>query len=262
PAVEARSAKGLLSGPSSGTGWHDDIGESQARLATASESAKAVRHGAQRPASAATSVRRTGHSCPYQEGLGLSGGGAGGGGIGLGYVGALGHGIRRNSGSERRGGSHQMRAAHIRVASVTVDGRLPQEVVQRIARQNFGRFRLCYERGLARNPNLTGKVEVDFTIDASGAVRASSATARSTLPDFEVRSCVSEAFYTSTFPPQESGSATVMYSIFLGAEEPSSAVPSAAQSSGVLGTVGHTRLPCGPGAQLPFDERVALWRER
>ncbi len=37
-----------------------------------------------------------------------------------------------------------------------VNGHIPAEVIQRIVRQNFGRFRLCYEDGLRTNPGLTG----------------------------------------------------------------------------------------------------------
>mgnify|MGYP006314362019 FL=1 len=51
-----------------------------------------------------------------------------------------------------------------------MNGRLPPEVIQRIVRQNFGRFRLCYENGLRNNPTLSGRVSVKFVIDRSGAV--------------------------------------------------------------------------------------------
>ena len=44
------------------------------------------------------------------------------------------------------------------MGATQVSGRLPPEVIQRIVRQNFGRFRLCYENGLRNNPNLQGRV--------------------------------------------------------------------------------------------------------
>src|SRR5687767_8833631 len=55
----------------------------------------------------------------------------------------------------------------LRQGSTRVEGpgRLPPEVIQRIVRQNFGRFRLCYETELKKQPELTGKVEVTFTIE-------------------------------------------------------------------------------------------------
>ena len=52
----------------------------------------------------------------------------------------------------------------MRATGVIVNGKLRPEVVKRIVRQNFGRFRLCYENGLRTNPKLAGKVVVTFTI--------------------------------------------------------------------------------------------------
>jgi hypothetical protein len=54
--------------------------------------------------------------------------------------------------------------------ALTINGRLPPETVLRIVRQNFGRFRFCYEEGLARKPTLSGRVAVNFVIDRAGAV--------------------------------------------------------------------------------------------
>src|SRR5689334_9657332 len=50
-------------------------------------------------------------------------------------------------------------------------GRLPPEVIQRIVRQNFGSFRLCYENSLRNCPNLQGRVAVRFVIDSDGSVK-------------------------------------------------------------------------------------------
>ena len=58
----------------------------------------------------------------------------------------------------------------VRMGATQVNGRLPPEVIQRIVRQNFGRFRLCYENGLRNNPNLQGRVSVRFVIGRDGAV--------------------------------------------------------------------------------------------
>ena len=113
-------------------------------------------------------------------GLGLSGIGEGGGGrgegIGLGGIGTLGHGAGTGtgqgfgSGHGRLGGSHRAKPPQVRMGATQVSGRLPPEVIQRIVRQNFGRFRLCYENGLRNNPNLQGRVSVRFVIGRDGAV--------------------------------------------------------------------------------------------
>jgi len=157
-------------------------------------------------------------------GLGLSGIGEGGGGrgegIGLGNIGTLGHGAGVGTGQGfgaghgRLGGSHQTRAPKVRMGATTVSGRLPPEVIQRIVRQNFGRFRMCYEQGLGRNPNLEGRVSARFVIGRDGAV-SNVSNGGSDLPDSGVVSCVLSAFYGLSFPQPEGGIVTVVYPIML-----------------------------------------------
>jgi outer membrane biosynthesis protein TonB len=86
-------------------------------------------------------------------------------------------------------------------------------VIQRIVRQNFGRFRNCYESGLRSNPNLEGRVTARFVIGRDGAV--SNVSAGGDLPDPAVRSCVASAFYGLSFPAPDSGIVTVTYPILL-----------------------------------------------
>jgi hypothetical protein len=155
-------------------------------------------------------------------GLGLSGIGEGGGGrgegIGLGNIGTLGHGAGTGtgqgfgSGHGRLGGSHKTRSPQVRMGQTQVNGRLPPEVIRRIVRQNFGRFRMCYEQGLARNPNLEGRVGVRFVIGRDGAV-SNAGNGGSDIPDSAVVSCVVSAFYGLSFPQPEGGIVTVTYPI-------------------------------------------------
>lgn len=155
-------------------------------------------------------------------GLGLSGIGEGGGGrgegIGLGSIGGLGHGAGTGtgqgfgSGSGRLSGSHRTRPPSVRMGATSVSGRLPPEVIQRIVRQNFGRFRLCYENGLRNNPNLQGRVAVSFVIGRDGSV-GSVGNAGSDLPDGGVVSCTVRAFYGLSFPQPEGGVVKVTYPI-------------------------------------------------
>ena len=155
-------------------------------------------------------------------GLGLSGVGEGGGGrgegIGLGNIGALGHGAGTGTGQGfgnghgRLGGAHQTKSPSLRQGATTVNGRLPPEVIQRIVRQNFGRFKLCYENGLRTNPNLQGRVAVKFVIDRSGAV-STAQDGGSDLPDQGVVSCVVRGFGNLSFPQPEGGIVTVVYPI-------------------------------------------------
>jgi hypothetical protein len=155
-------------------------------------------------------------------GLGLSGVGEGGGGrgegIGLGNVGTIGHGAGTGTGQGfgnghgRLGGAHATKSPSLRQGATQVNGRLPPEVIQRIVRQNFGRFRLCYENGLRTNPNLAGRVQIKFVIDRSGSV-STSQDGGSDLPDQSVVSCVVRGFGNLSFPQPEGGIVTVVYPI-------------------------------------------------
>ncbi|MFO0743349.1 MAG: AgmX/PglI C-terminal domain-containing protein, partial [Labilithrix sp.] len=155
-------------------------------------------------------------------GLGLSGIGEGGGGrgegIGLGSIGTIGHGSGTGSatgfgsGHGRLAGEHSVSAPKVRMGGATVSGRLPPEVIQRIVRQSFGRFRLCYENGLRNNPGLQGRVSVRFVIAADGSV-TTSGNGGSDLPDASVVSCVVSAVRGLTFPQPEGGVVTVVYPI-------------------------------------------------
>ncbi|WP_437991119.1 AgmX/PglI C-terminal domain-containing protein [Sorangium sp. So ce145] len=157
-------------------------------------------------------------------GLGLTGVGEGGGGrfvgIGIGSIGTINHGsgvgdgpgFGPGGGASRfaNGPGHKTRAPRMGVGTTTVSGRIPPEVIQRIVRQNFGRFRLCYENGLRNSPNLTGRVSVGFVIGRDGAV-SSVHNGGSDLPDAGVVSCVVRSFYGLSFPPPDAGIVTVTY---------------------------------------------------
>jgi TonB family protein len=137
-------------------------------------------------------------------GLGLSGVGQGGahGTSGPGATGTLG----RGAGTPGHGGPS------VAAGATTITGRLPPEVIQRIVRANHGRFRLCYERGLAVAPRLEGRVVVDFTIAADGSI-ASVSSRDSTLASKDVATCVANAFLSISFPQPEGGLVHVSYPI-------------------------------------------------
>ena len=170
----------------------------------------------------------------YLSGIGQGGGGRGEG-IGLGLIGTLGHysgppgsgtsgdGVHGSgslgswaSGTGRLGGVHRTRAPRVWTwgwdGAPMVVGRLPPDAIRRIIRQNFGRFRLCYEKGLRENPSLAGRVTVRFVIGRDGAVSTAS-NGGSDFTDPAVVSCVVRAFYGLSFPQPEGGIVTVTYPI-------------------------------------------------
>ncbi len=157
-------------------------------------------------------------------GIGLSGLGSGGGGLGTGIgIGTSGAcnpncgvglgcpGIGHSFGGTGRG--HHPTGPRLALTGITsVSGHLPPEVIQRIVRQNYGRFRACYENGLTANPNLSGRVTARFIIGRDGAV-SNAANGGSDLPDSKVVSCVLSQFYGISFPSPENGIVTVSYPI-------------------------------------------------
>lgn len=106
------------------------------------------------------------------------------------------------------------RGPQVRMGAVSVSGRLPPEVIQRIVRQNFGRFRLCYENGLRNNPNLQGRVAVRFVIGRDGAV-SNVSNGGSDMPDVGVVLCVVRSFHSLSFPQPEGGIVSVVYPVMM-----------------------------------------------
>jgi hypothetical protein len=173
------------------------------------------------------------------EGLGLSGIGEGGGshsgGIGLNSLGGIGHTYGPSGDATGGVGTHirtwdgqawssgdygtipgrlgsRAPRPRIRVGAVDVRGALPREVVLRIVRQNFGRFRICYENGLRANPKLEGHVTTRFVINHAGEV-ASFDFADHTLPDLNAARCVLRSFSGLSFPQPEEGAVIVRFQV-------------------------------------------------
>jgi hypothetical protein len=157
-------------------------------------------------------------------GLGLSGTGEGSGGrgegISIGMIGSLGHGRSEGSGGTGGwgflGGHHISRPTVCGCDEAAVNGRLPPETIQRVVRQNMGRFRYCYERALDHNPGLQGRVVTKFLIARDGSVAfAADDPAESNFPDPGVVSCIVRAFGALSFPDPEGGTVTVVYPLSL-----------------------------------------------
>ncbi len=165
----------------------------------------------------------------FGSGLGLTGNDEGGGGkgegIGVNDIGGLGrtmdHRIGDCGGSADCGmghghgklpGNYQPHAPKLTWdPKITTSGRLDPQVIQRIVRQNSGRFVGCYQDGLRNNPRLNGRVAVQFMIGRDGSVALAADTSGSDLPDMGVRQCVVKAFYGISFPEPTSGTVRVVY---------------------------------------------------
>jgi hypothetical protein len=166
----------------------------------------------------------------------------------------------------RLDGGHATSAPKVRAGATTVSGRLPPEVIQRIVRQNFGRFRMCYEQGLGRNPALPAR----WARASSSARTAASRTSRTAAPIWPMRrgELRAQRLLRADFPQPESGVVTVVYPL---SSSPAAAAPSTtpaprrARASTSTSSSATCRGKCSaaaPAASAPFEERVGLWRER
>jgi len=91
-----------------------------------------------------------------------------------------------------------------------VDGELDPSVVSKEVRTRIGAIKACYERSLKRNPNLSGKVKVRWTITAAGTVSGVEIEEDS-MGDSEVVSCIKGLVSRWRFPAPSGGSVDVVY---------------------------------------------------
>jgi metallo-beta-lactamase class B len=96
-----------------------------------------------------------------------------------------------------------------------VDGDMTKEIVRRIIRRHINEVKYCYEQELLRQPDLGGKIDVQFTIAASGQVIASTLI-RSTMGNARVETCTVEAVRRWLFPkPINGGIIVITYPFIL-----------------------------------------------
>lgn len=159
-------------------------------------------------------------------GLGLVGTGRGGGGtgegtIGLGNVGLIGKGGGGGTGSGYGRGSgagfggRGKRVPQVRQATAQVKGALDKDIIRRVVRAHINEVRHCYNQGLVRDPNLNGRVAVQFTIGPTGSVPVA-VVQQSSIKDKNVANCVASAVKRWKFPkPQGGGNVVVTYPFVL-----------------------------------------------
>jgi tetratricopeptide (TPR) repeat protein/Mg-chelatase subunit ChlD len=135
----------------------------------------------------------------------------------------------RQSASQRPGvRRHLVRAPIVRSGQTIVSGRVPPEIIQRVVRDHFGRFRACYHAALLKNPRLTGTVATRFAIDRRGAVAGAVSTSTE-IEDATLLACIAGRFRELSFPAPDNGVITVVYPLTFSPErdrrEPARAFP-------------------------------------
>jgi len=98
----------------------------------------------------------------------------------------------------------------VRSEAPAVDGELDPALVSKEVRARIGAVKACYERALKRNPNLSGKVKVRWTITAAGTVSGVDISDDS-MGDSEVSSCIKQLVARWRFPAPSGGSVEVEF---------------------------------------------------
>ena len=98
----------------------------------------------------------------------------------------------------------------VRSEAPAVDGELDPALVSKEVRARIGAVKACYERALKRNPNLSGKIKVRWTITAAGTVSGVDISDDS-MGDSEVSSCIKQLVARWRFPAPAGGSVEVEF---------------------------------------------------
>jgi len=98
----------------------------------------------------------------------------------------------------------------VRSEAPAVDGELDPALVSKEVRARIGAVKACYERALKRNPSLSGKVKVRWTITAAGTVSGVD-IADDSMGDSEVSSCIKQLVARWRFPAPAGGSVEVEF---------------------------------------------------
>ncbi|MDB4989272.1 MAG: putative abductin-like protein [Myxococcaceae bacterium] len=141
--------------------------------------------------------------------LGMNKAGRGGGGDASGTVavGNLGTGDAARGALAAHGSFLGRREPHVPVlrgGTPEVRGSLSKETIRRAIRLHLNEVRFCYESGLARDPQLAGRLSVSFLIAPSGAVQQA-VVKESTLLSQSVSDCVAQAVRRFSFPAPDGG---------------------------------------------------------
>jgi hypothetical protein len=115
------------------------------------------------------------------------------------------------AGGDTGAGSTEKRVSGIvKSEAPAVDGELDPSLVSKEVRARIGAIKACYERALKRNPNLSGKIKVRWTITAAGTV-AHVDIEEDNMGDNEVSSCIKGLVSRWRFPAPSGGSVDVVY---------------------------------------------------
>ena len=134
--------------------------------------------------------------------------------LGLGNTGLIGHGSGYGRGHGAGFGGAGTRVPTVRQAKAEVQGSLDKDLIRRTVRAHIHEVRHCYNQGLARDPNLKGRVAVKFMVGPRGDILAAE-IAEATLADKTVGACIVAAIRRWTFPKPQGSTVVITYPFVL-----------------------------------------------
>jgi len=147
-------------------------------------------------------VFSSGQGVGVKAGIDLLRGGKGGGAAGIG-PGALTGGTT----GKRKVGGVVFKSP---TRSMKVRGSLSKEAIAAVVKKHLAEIQYCYEKNLLLNPNLSGKVVMEWTITLSGSVSIVK-TGQNTMSTPAVAMCISAKIKGWKFPQPKGGSVEVTY---------------------------------------------------
>ncbi|HEY2729378.1 MAG TPA: AgmX/PglI C-terminal domain-containing protein [Polyangia bacterium] len=139
---------------------------------------------------------------------GIKSGGSGSGRVA--NVGGLRGGGSIAGGGTGEAASEKKVSGSVKSEAPAVDGELDPAMVAKEVRTRLGAIKACYERALKRNPTLSGKVVIHWTITQAGTVSGVDVE-QDTLGDAEVASCIKALVARWRFPAPAGGSVDVSF---------------------------------------------------
>jgi outer membrane biosynthesis protein TonB len=139
---------------------------------------------------------------------GIKSGGTGSGRVAA--VGSLRGGAGIAGGGTGEGKAEKKVSGVVKSEAPAVDGELDPAMVAKEVRTRLGAIKACYERALKRNPNLSGKVVIHWTITQAGTVSGVDVE-QDTMGDAEVASCIKSLVARWRFPAPSGGSVEVSF---------------------------------------------------
>ena len=94
------------------------------------------------------------------------------------------------------------------------EGQLDKAQIREVIQAQLPGIRACYNQALAKDPEASGKIVIEFTIGEQGTV-THSAVAESDMKDASVPTCVSSVIASSLFPKPVGGHVVVSYPFVL-----------------------------------------------